>query len=331
MTPPVRSTPAPLESEISAQPYSARMSIRQALARFPLLSELAQARRMWQARRATGYVMESAPGHFGSPVPALNEIREREDEIFRIPGSIPGIALNGPAQLRLITQLAEFYRDQPFDRQPQEGLRYYFKNDVFSYGDALVLHSILRKFRPRRLIEVGSGFSSAVILDTNDRFLGRELSCTFIDPFPQRLRALLRESDSRHHRILVQPIQRVAPEVFDELGDGDVLFIDSSHVSKVGSDVNWLFFEVLPRLQPGVLVHVHDVFYPFEYPRNWIYQGRAWNENYLLRAFLLFNKDFDILLFNSYLAHFHHDEVAANMPLWAEKPGGSLWIRRAQS
>jgi hypothetical protein len=285
---------------------------------------------MRRARGATGYIMESTPGHFGSPIPALNEIRGREDQIFSLPRAVPAIEINDLSQLELIEQFAGLYRDQPFGRQPQEGLRYHFENSLFSYGDALVLHCILRWYQPRRLIEVGSGFSSAVILDTNDRFLNGSLSCTFIDPFPSRLRGLLRQGDDRRHRIVMQPVQRVPLEVFDELDDGDVLFIDSTHVSKVGSDVNWLLFDVLPRLRPGVLVHFHDIFYPFEYPREWIYRGRAWNENYLLRAFLMFNSDFYVLLFNSYLAKFHAAEVAASMPLWAEKPGGSLWLRRAQ-
>jgi hypothetical protein len=305
------------------------MGIRDTVARLPLMGDLAEARRVWRARRATGYVMESAPGHFGSPIPALNEVRARDEEIFRLPSTLVGIDLDGPRQLELVGQFAPYYADQPFADRPKEGLRYYFDNDVFSYGDALMLHCVLRHHRPNRLVEVGSGFSSAVILDTNDLFLDGALSCTFIDPFPQRLRALLREQDSVRHRVLVEPIQKVPIELFDNLGDGDVLFIDSSHVSKVGSDVNWLFFEVLPRLHPGVLVHVHDIFYPFEYPRAWVYQGRAWNEDYLMRAFLTFNTSFRIRLFNSYLAQFHHDDVAAVMPLWARRPGGSLWLRRS--
>ena len=297
----------------------------------PILGDIAEAKRLWRARRATGYVMESSPGHFGSPIPSLNEVKEREHEIFSVPRSIRAVEVNDQPQLDLIRQFADLYRDQPFSRHPQEGFRYHFENSLFSYGDALMLHCVLRRYRPGRLIEVGSGFSSAVILDTNDRFLNGKLSCTFIDPFPHRLRSLLREGDDLRYRIIRQPVQNVSLEVFDELDDGDVLFIDSTHVSKIGSDVNRLLFDVLPRLKPGVLVHFHDIFYPFEYPREWIYRGRAWNENYLLRAFLMFNSDFEVLVFNSYLAHLHAAEVAASMPLWAEKPGGSLWLRRASS
>jgi len=298
------------------------------IARLPVLSDIAEARRILRARRSTGFVMESAPGHFGSPIPALHDIRSREGQVFRVPTTIPGVALHEREQLELVSRFAELYQDQPFTAEPTAGNRYYFENSLFSYGDALMLHCLLRHFRPRRLVEVGSGFSSAVILDTDDKFLQGSLACTFIDPYPQRLRGLLRGDDSARHSVVVQPIQAVPLETFDDLHSGDVLFIDSSHVSKVGSDVNHLVFEVLPRLEPGVLVHVHDVFFPFEYPRQWIYQGRAWNENYLIRAFLMFNPAFEIVLFNSYLARFHADEVESSLPLWAKKPGGSLWLRR---
>jgi hypothetical protein len=112
------------------------------------------------------------------------------------------------------------------------------------------------------------------------------------------------------------------------LRSGDVLFVDSSHVAKIGSDVNSLFFDVLPNLAPGVVVHVHDIHYPFEYPKDWVFEGRAWNEAYLLRAFLTMNTDYEILLFNSYLSCFHIDEVAQLMPGWRINPGGSIWLRR---
>jgi hypothetical protein len=298
------------------------------IARLPVLGDIAETRRILRARHSTGFVMESSPGHFGSPIPALNDIRSREEQVFGIPTTIAGVDLREQEQLDLVSRFAELCGDQPFTSHPEEGNRYYFENSLFSYGDAMMLHCVLRHFRPRRLLEVGSGFSSAVILDTDDKFLGGSLTCTFVDPYPQRLRGLLRGEDAARHSLVVKPVQAVPLELFDELHSGDVLFIDSSHVSKVGSDVNHLVFEVLPRLEPGVLVHIHDVFFPFEYPREWIYQGRAWNENYLLRAFLMFNTAFEIVVFNSYLAQFHFDQVAALMPLWSKKPGGSLWMRR---
>ena len=304
------------------------MSLLRSIARLPGLRDLAELRRLSKARRATGFVMEAWPGHFGSPIPALREVRARDAEIFAVPATLGGIDLRPAEQLELVAELAEFYPDQPFSDRPQAGLRYCFDNDLFGAGDALVLHTMLRRFRPRRLVEIGSGFSSAVVLDTAERFLGGQLSCTFVDPYPHRLRELLRGDDAARHRIVAEPVQQVDLTLFDDLDAGDIVFVDSTHVSKIGSDVNRIVFEVLPRLRPGVLVHVHDVFYPFEYPRDWVYKGRAWNEAYLVRAFLMHNAAFEILLYNSYLAQFHAEVVSRAMPLWALNPGGSLWLRR---
>jgi hypothetical protein len=116
--------------------------------------------------------------------------------------------------------------------------------------------------------------------------------------------------------------------MFERLDAGDMLFIDSSHVAKAGSDVNFLVFEVLPRLAPGVLVHFHDIWYPFEYPRQWLDEGRAWNESYLIRAFLMFNPAFKIVLYNAYVTRFHQDYLAGAMPLYLKDTGGSLWLQR---
>jgi hypothetical protein len=105
-----------------------------------------------------------------------------------------------------------------------------------------------------------------------------------------------------------------------------VLFIDSSHVAKIGSDVNLLFLEVIPRLRPGVQLQVHDIIWPFEYARKWVYQGRAWNEAYLLRALLVGNPRLRITLWSSYLAAWHRDRVGAVLPLWLRDSGTSMWL-----
>jgi hypothetical protein len=103
-------------------------------------------------------------------------------------------------------------------------------------------------------------------------------------------------------------------EVFDVLDDGDILFIDSTHVSKPGSDVNWLFFRVLPRLKPGVVIHVHDIFYPFEYHNDWLTERRSWNESYLLRSFLSYNNTFQITFFSSWIWQEHPEVVLRHLP-----------------
>ena len=156
----------------------------------------------------------------------------------------------------------------PFKDEPTAGLRYYFANPFFSYGDAIILYSMLRQRRPRRVVEAGSGFSSAVMLDTNERFCLKQMRMTFIDPYPERLLALLVEEDlTRQHEVIADAVQGVSFEKFAELGANDLLFIDSSHVAKAGSDVVHLVTSVLPRLRKGVIVHFHDVFWPFRQPR----------------------------------------------------------------
>ena len=167
----------------------------------------------------------------------------------------------------MLGQLARYYNELPFPEDPDNSTLYHYKNAYFSYGDAIVLYSFLRHHRPQKLIEVGSGFSSAAILDVNRMFLEDSVCLTFIDPFPRRLLDILSEEDRRRHTVIRQPVQDAPLDLFRNLGEGDVLFIDSSHVVKIGSDVAFIFFNVLPVLNPGVIVHFHDVLWPFEYPK----------------------------------------------------------------
>jgi predicted O-methyltransferase YrrM len=266
------------------------------------------------------------PGHFHSPVPDLEEVRARDAEIFDRPAELAGIDLRDDAQLALVDELARYAADQPFAAEPTQGLRYHFDNDYFGWGDGLVLFCMLRHLRPARVVEVGSGFSSALMLDTAERFLEPAPELVFVEPNPDRLQGLLRAGDQDRVTLLIRPVQQVDRAVFDQLEPGDMLFIDSSHVTKVGSDVNLLLLEVLPRLRPGVHVHVHDIVWPFEYARKWVYQGRAWNEAYLLRALLVGNPRLRIELWSSQLAACHQERVAAALPLWARDSGTSMWL-----
>jgi predicted O-methyltransferase YrrM len=274
--------------------------------------------------------MAYPPGHFHSPIPALTEVEERSETIFAVPEAIPGIDLRERSQLELARALSTYYPEMPFGPERRPGLRYALDNPFFNHGDGVVLYAMLRHLRPARVVEVGSGHSSALVLDVNDRYFGGSIDCTFIEPNTERLMSLLAEGDGSRARIVQKPLQDAVDQL-DRLEPGDFLFIDSSHVAKVGSDVNALFFEVLPKLVPGVVVHLHDIHHPFEYPKAWVTEGRAWNESYLLRAFLTMNTDYEILLFNSYLGKVHRREVASLMPLWDNNPGGSIWLRRARA
>jgi predicted O-methyltransferase YrrM len=280
-------------------------------------------------------VLRIANGHYYSPVPSRQELRRDASRIFD--GSkreLPGVDLREAAQVALLEEFAAFYGEQPFPEGPRAGIRYFTDNYWFGRADALFLYSMLRRFRPRRIVEVGSGFSSAVMLDTNERFLDRQVQLTFIEPDSRRLRGLLSADDERAATIVETRIQDVDPGLVDGLEANDFLFIDSSHVSKAGSDVNHILFELLPRLAPGVIVHFHDIRYPFEYPQDWFELGISWNEPYLLRAFLQFNTAFQVIFWNDYVMKFHGDAVRRLMPLCADPPGfgvgGSLWLRRAE-
>ena len=267
-------------------------------------------------------------GHYYSPIPSEEDVLAYV-ELKKPPTSeLLGINLNEQTQYELLNEYAKFYKDLPFPEEQTSRHRYYYDNEWFSYSDAIFLYSFLRKHIPKRIIEVGSGFSSAVMLDTIDIFFSQRPEITFIEPYPDRLISLFREGDREQVRLIDRKIQEVPFNVLLALESGDLLFIDSSHVVKCGSDLQLLMFEILPRLQPGVIVHFHDVFYPFDYPCEWLTDGRCWNENYFLRAFLSYNSEWSIQFFNTYVHYMFGDLIKKKMPLCAKNAGGSLYIQR---
>jgi hypothetical protein len=268
------------------------------------------------------------PGHFYSPIPSMKDLKLNEIEIFDFPSEVRGVDLNQNGQLARLEEFIELSAQQPFTPEAIPGRRYYLDNINFSYNDAIVLFCMMRHLKPRRIIEVGSGHSSCAMLDVNELFFNDSIEFTFIEPHPELLRSLIKDSDLSQIRLLDQKVQDVDAGIFRELKASDILFIDSSHVSKTGSDLNYLLFKVLPLLNEGVVVHFHDIFYPFEYPKEWAFQGRAWNEVYLLRAFLQYNDAFEIQFFNSFLNHYYRDRIASASPLWMRGPGGSLWLKK---
>jgi predicted O-methyltransferase YrrM len=273
----------------------------------------------------SAFVKLFPPGHFYSPIPADQDFQHgTANEPIR------DIELNEEEQQRLLVDLSQYYNELPFQDSRQPGLRYYFDQIWYCYADAIYLYSLIRRFAPRRYVEIGSGFSSAVALDTSDLFLSGSLRFTFIEPYPERLHELMRAEDWARCRLHQTRVQDLPPEIFDELEANDMLFVDSSHVCKVGSDVNHVVFNVLPRLKPGVLIHFHDIMYPFVYPADWFREGRAWNEAYLVRAFLQNNPDYKILLFGSYMAQRFQPLLEQHMPLCLKDPGGALWLLKVR-
>jgi hypothetical protein len=303
-------------------------------------------KRVWRERGNIRLILNSdnyqflkfaRPGSYSSPIPDIKELRASSHIVYdRSPTGIPAIDVHIKEEVELAREFATYYKDIPFPEKKQDGCRYYLDNDYFSYGDGVVLYSVLRRFKPKRVIEVGSGFSSAAMLDVNDRF-NCEIDFTFIEPFPDRLLSLLRDQDRDRCNILRARIQEVSAGLFANLHENDILFVDSSHVAKTHSDVVHLLFNILPSLNRGVIVHFHDILWPFEYPSAWHDIGRAWNEAYFLRAFLQYNECFRILYFNSMMEIHFGDFLRIKMPLAMKTPSAmltpgntSLWICKIQ-
>lgn len=268
-------------------------------------------------------------GHFYSPIVSLEAVKEKEEEIWqaeRIQEPY-GIELEIESQKQLLKDFSTYYDELPFEKTKSDGLRYYYENNFYSYTDAIVLYSMIRHFKPKRIFEIGSGFSSSVMMDSNQRFFNNSIELVFIEPYPERLYSLMREDDKQSIMVIEDCIQNVDLSLYKNLKKNDMLFIDSSHIVKTGSDVNFILFKILPQLKPGVLVHFHDIFYPFEYPKKWVFGGFNWNEAYFVRAFLMYNSSFKITLFSDYM-HKNHKEVFEAMPLTKLNTGGNLWIEK---
>lgn len=255
-------------------------------------------------------------GHYYSPVSTARE-RLRQAR-WDCEAATPGIDLAEEAQRAWAHKLAERATNFAPQRWSPEA-----ENNMFGTCDARILAATLAELRPSHIVEVGSGYSTAVMLDSADAN-GTTTDIACIEPYPDRLAHLLRPQD--RVTLLRQPVQDVPLDRFTALGEGDLLFIDSTHVAKAGSDVIYLYLHVLPRLSPGVVVHVHDVFWPFSYPAEWLHEGRDWTEAYLLRALLTDTNRWQILLFGDWLQQ-HERALADRLCPGAGRPG-SIYLRR---
>lgn len=301
------------------------MNLKQTL--ISILNKLPYVRKLYQENMNFKKNSCFPPGHFYSTIISVENIKKRQDEIWskeNVDG-IKGVNLNANEQVSLVKQFEQYYSEIPFTEYKNSNSRYYFENGFYSYTDAIFLYSMIRHFKPKQIIEIGSGFSSSVMLDTNECFFNKSINLTFIEPYADRLKSLLREDDYNTTVIIEKDVQDIKIEAFEKLNHNDILFVDSTHVVKTGSDVNYILFEILPKLKSGVLIHFHDIFYPFEYPKDWVFKGRNWNEDYFLRAFLMYNPEFEIKLFSHYL-HRHNKFVFDNMPLCFKNAGGNLWL-----
>jgi len=218
--------------------------------------------------------------------------------------------------------------DLPRARDPDR--RFMLEGSPFPAGDAASLFLMMREHRPKRILEVGSGFSTAAALDFAERLALDPFTMRCVEPYPDLLKSLLRDGDAARVELIEKPVQDVsAEEGVARLAPGDFLLIDSTHVLKTGSDVHHEIFTWLPRVPAGVLVHFHDCPFPFEYPDLWI-MGRnySWNEAYAVRAFLMFNQSFRIEFWASLLRTRLGRALGEASPCHAENVGSSLWLRR---
>lgn len=244
--------------------------------------------------------------------------------------SLPGLDMRPEAQRALLRRLryqAEL-ADVPFAAPENPAGTYWFDNTYFERMDGSLWYSMLRLLRPRTVIEIGSGFSTLLA----QRALGRNAA----EAGTMRARHLCIEPyehpwlERSGAEVVRQRVEEVGPAIFAELEAGDVLFIDSSHVLRPGGDVVVEILQILPRLAPGVVVHVHDIFTPRDYPWEWLFHlHRLWNEQYVLEAFLTLNPSFEVLLGVQHLWHAARGEIeAACVPLGGQIPGTSFYMRR---
>jgi len=208
------------------------------------------------------------------------------------------------------------------DRLVNGETEYNPKNKGFNPLDAAILYAMIRRNKPRRIVEIGSGMSTVVILSAiRDGRITSSLTC--IEPY---LPDYLEQHRDEITEIIEKPLQEVSPDLFTGLERDDVLFIDSTHVVRFDSDVVYEVLEILPQLKEGVIVHVHDIFFPDNYPENWLTRFRYfWAEQYMLQAFLCMNHSFKIEV------PLHAVKNLVSLENFLENdetPTGSLWMRR---
>jgi len=271
------------------------------------------------------------PVHFYSPVPDIQDLEQRD--WFNRKSPLRGIEWRANEQLAFLKKLGNAYGNEcnwpPEDTgQP---MQFYTENQSFSFGCAAITHCIIRQFCSKRVVEIGSGMSSLIISGAFQRNNRTDGEYHIVDPYPQDWIPRLPMLTTLHQK----RVEFMDEALFQELQDGDVLFIDSGHVVRTGSDVNFLVLDILPLLAPGVIVHFHDIPLPYEYGKIYFTNPQFrvfWTEAYLLQAFLCFNHEYSIQLAMGYIMGNHIEEFKAAFPhynpVFHKLSSGSFWIRR---
>lgn len=269
------------------------------------------------------------PNHYYSPIPDLTTLNSN---VFTRESRLPGIKMQIGEQIDFLEKLSRYGNElriiTDIDRNVngQKDPRFYFGNMAFDYLDACVYYSIIRYLKPKLVIEVGSGWSTKIAAMASVKNKNTRLES--IEPYPQ---PVLRKGIKGFSKLIAKRVENVSFKYFESLGENDILFIDSSHTVKTGGDVNYLFFEILPRLKRGVWIHIHDIFLPWEYPKDWVKKEyRFWAEQYLLQSFLIYNSHFEVVLANNLLAKKKNKLTKSLFPMLKVVGGGSLWMRKVK-
>lgn len=277
-------------------------------------------------------VFGTIPRHYYLPIP---DPRELKDDLWERRSELVGIDINEEGQLALLSDFSARFRDE-YEHLPRNKTpcpyQYYINNDWFGSVDGEILYCMIRYLRPKRIIEIGSGYSTYLsaqaILKNKEEDPLYECEFSAIEPYPNEV---LRTGFPGLTRLIPKRAQDIPLSEFEKLSANDILFLDSSHVLRIGSDVQYEFLEILPRLKSGVVVHIHDIFLPAEYPKEWVLKMcRFWNEQYLLQAFLAFNDSFQVLWAASYMHLKHPDKIEAAFSSYKreERRPVSFWIRK---
>jgi len=211
---------------------------------------------------------------------------------------------------------------------------YYTRNGYFGYVSAVVMHSMVRYWHPRKIVEIGAGNSTLVLAHAAQLNAAEVYTAELIaiDPYPA---AVLRRQVPGLTQVIARPVQDVDPALFTGLQANDVLSIDSSHSIKTGGDVPYIYLEVLPLLAPGVIIHIHDVFLPMEYPHEWIRRRFFWNEQYLLHGLLVHTNGFEVLWGQKYAEARFPEEYQVTFATKVDEIDNynsySFWLRRIQT
>lgn len=267
------------------------------------------------------------PANFYSNIPSIEEVRGSFEYSTRQPPYLDSGIFDDDRMLRFLADLVPFTAefDPPQDGDENAPAGFFWKNSQFSHSDAMSFYAMVRHLRPRRIVEVGSGFSTLVASAALAKNGSGEIVC--IEPYPRPFLTGVPGVAG----LIRQPVQQLPAEYFESmLGDGDILFIDSTHTVKTGSDCLHLYLRVLPVLRSRIFVHVHDVFLPEAMPQEWALEKQIyWTEQYLLLAYLLDNPRVTVWFGSHYHLCRHPEELAAFMHGLAGTGGGSFWFEIA--